>query len=185
MSEEELIKRCIENERQAQELLYRQHADKMYNVCLTYARDEDEACDILQEGFIKVFRNLSSYEFTGSFEGWIRKIMVNTALSFFQKRKKENENLSIYQSYIEPSIDNLLDNLNAEELIKLVSQLPTKAGMVLKLFAIEGYEHKEIAELMAISEGTSKSQLNRARFLLKEAIAKQEVKKKSFRSDLA
>lgn len=178
MSEEELIKRCIANERQAQEILYRQHADKMYNVCLTYTNDEDEACDILQDGFIKVFRNLDSYRFNGSFQGWVRRIIVNTALSFHQKRKKESENLTLYQSFIEPSIDNILDNLNAEELIKLVSQLPSKAGMVLKLFAIEGYEHKEIAELMAISEGTSKSQLNRARFLLKEAIAKQKGEKK-------
>lgn len=179
MSEEELIKKCIANERQAQELLYRQHADKMYNVCLTYARDEDEACDILQEGFMKVFRNLDSYGFNGSFQGWIRRIMVNTALAFYQKRKKESENRSVYQSFIEPAIDNILDNLNAEELIRLVSQLPAKAGMVLKLFAIEGYEHREIAALMGISEGTSKSQLNRARFLLKEAIAKQKVEKKS------
>lgn len=179
MSEEELIKRCIANERPAQEILYRQHADRMYNVCLIYARDEDEACDILQEGFIKVFRNLDSYGFNGSFQGWVRRIMVNTALLVYQKRKKENENLSVYQSFIEPAIDNILDNLNAEELIKLVSQLPTKAGMVLKLFAIEGYEHREIAAMMGISEGTSKSQLNRARSLLKEAIAKQKVEKKS------
>lgn len=179
MSEEELIKRCIANERQAQELLYRQHANKMYNVCLTYARDEDEACDILQEGFIKVFRNLGSYGFSGSFDGWVRKIMVNTALTFYHKKKKEAENLSMYQTFIEPAIDNILENLNAEELIRLVNQLPAKAGMVLKLFAIEGYEHKEIATLMDISEGTSKSQLNRARFLLKEAIEKQKVERKS------
>ncbi|WP_017733776.1 RNA polymerase sigma factor [Nafulsella turpanensis] len=183
MSEEEIIKRCLANERQAQEKLYRQHADKMYNVCLTYARDEDEACDILQEGFIKVFRNLGSYGFNGSFEGWVRKIMVNTALSFYQKKKKESENLSLYQSFVEPAIDNILDNLNTEELINLVNQLPVKAGMVLKLFAIEGYEHKEIASLMGISEGTSKSQLNRGRFLLKEAIAKQKIEKKSFPGD--
>jgi RNA polymerase sigma factor (sigma-70 family) len=178
MFEEELIKRCIANERQAQETLYRQLADKMFNVCLTYTKDEDEACDILQEGFIKVFRNLGSYRFSGSFEGWARKIMVNTALSSYRKKKKESENLSVYQTFIEPAIDNILDNLNADELIELVNQLPAKAGLVLKLFAIEGYEHREIAELMNISEGTSKSQLNRARFLLKEAIAKQKIEKR-------
>ena len=178
MSEKELIERCVANERQSQETLYRQHADKMYNVCLTYAKDEDEACDILQEGFIKVFRSLGSYGFNGSFEGWVRKIMINTALSVYQKRKKETENLSVYKTFVESSIDNILDKLNAEELISLVNHLPVKAGMVLKLFAIEGYEHKEIAELMGISEGTSKSQLNRARGLLKEAISKQKVEKK-------
>ncbi|MBC5993993.1 RNA polymerase sigma factor [Pontibacter cellulosilyticus] len=176
MSERELIEKCIAKERRAQEMLYRQYADKMYNVCLIYTKDEDEACDVLQEGFIKVFRSLASYEFTGSFEGWVRKIMVNTALAYYQKKKREKEHLDIYQTYIDPLVDSILDRLHADELIALVNQLPSKAGMVLKLFAIEGYDHKEIAELMGTSEGTSRSQLNRARFLLKESIARQEGK---------
>lgn len=176
MSERELIERCIAQERQAQEMLYRRHADKMYNVCLTYAKDEDEACDVLQEGFIKVFRSLSSYGFTGSFEGWVRKIMVNTALASYQRRQREREHLDVYHSYIDPVIDDTLDGLHADELIALVDGLPAKAGMVLKLFAIEGYDHGEIAALMGTSEGTSRSQLNRARHLLKEAIARREGK---------
>lgn len=176
MSEKELIERCIAQERQAQEMLYRRHADKMYNVCLTYAKDEDEACDVLQEGFIKVFRSISSYEFTGSFEGWVRRIMVNTAIASYQKKQREREHLDVYQTYIDPVIDDTLDGLHADELIALVDGLPAKAGMVLKLFAIEGYDHREIAELMGTSEGTSRSQLNRARHLLKEAIARREGK---------
>lgn len=171
-----MIGKCIANDRKAQEMLYRQHADKMYNVCLTYARDEDEACDILQEGFIKVFRGLNSYGFNGSFEGWIRKIMVNTALAIYQKKKRDKENMDVYQTHIDPVIDTILDSINAEELIAMVNELPAKAGMVLKLYAIEGYDHREIAELMGTSEGTSRSQLNRARFLLKELMIKQDSK---------
>ena len=109
MSDKELIERCIARERQYQEVLYRKYADKMYNVCLTYTKDEDEACDVLQDGFIKVFASLPSYTFGGSFEGWIRKIMVNTALSHYQKKQKETENLSLYKTYVEPVVDNILD----------------------------------------------------------------------------
>lgn len=176
MTEKELIEKCIALDRRAQEALYRQHADKMYNVCLTYSRDEDEACDVLQEGFIKVFRSLSTYDFNGSFEGWVRKIMVNTALSFYQKRKREKDGNDAYHEYTETTVDDTIDRISAEELITLVNALPAKAGMVLKLFAIEGYDHREIAALMGTSEGTSRSQLNRARYLLREALAKQEAK---------
>lgn len=144
----------------------------MYNVSLTYTNDEDEACDILQEGFIKVFRNLQTFQFQGSLEGWIRKIVVNTALEFYRKKKREQENLDNYEIFADTNIDGVLDKINSEDIIKLVNQLPSKAAMVLKLFAIEGYNHKEIAIIMEISEGTSKSQLNRARFLFKEAISK-------------
>lgn len=154
-------------------MLYRKFADKMYNVCLTYVKDEDEACDILQEGFIKVFRNLHTFSFKGSLEGWVRKIIVNTALEFYRKKKREQEVLDLYEYYVAPRIDDILEKINAEHIIKLVNQLPEKAQMVLKLYAIEGYDHKEIAEQMGIALGTSKSQLNRARFLLKEAISKQ------------
>lgn len=175
MSDKELIERCIARERQYQEVLYRKYADKMFNVCLTYTKDEDEACDVLQDGFIKVFASLSAYTFGGSFEGWIRKIMINTALSHYQKKRKEAENMSLYKTYVEPAVDTVLDNINAAAVIELVNQLPEKAGLVLKLFAIEGYDHQEIADLMGISVGTSKSQLNRARTLLKEAMLQQSA----------
>lgn len=145
----------------------------MFNVSLTYTDDEDEACDILQEGFIKVFRNIHSFKLDGSFEGWVRRIIVNTALEFYRKKKRQKEVLEVYENFIEPKIDGILEKINMDYLIGLVNQLPSKAQMVLKLYAIEGYSHKEIAEQMEITEGTSKSQLNRARFLLKEAISKQ------------
>ncbi|PCH91085.1 MAG: RNA polymerase subunit sigma-24 [Bacteroidetes bacterium] len=153
-------------------MLYRKYADKMFTVCLTYSDDEDDACDILQDSFIKVFRNLPKFNFDGSFEGWIRRIVVNTALELHRKRLREKENLNVYETYIEPRIDSALDAIHSNELIKLVNELPFKASLVLKLYAIEGYSHKEIAEQLAITVGTSKSQLNRARSLLKESINK-------------
>lgn len=173
LSEEQLIAGCIADDRRCQEMLYRKFADKMYNVAMTYAKDEDEACDIQQEGFIRVFRNIHTFSSEGALEGWVRKIIVNTALEFYRKKKREKEVLEIHSNFIDLRIDSILEKLNADYLIELVNRLPTKAQMVLKLYAIEGYGHKEIAELMGISEGTSKSQLNRGRFLLKESMSKQ------------
>ncbi|MBL4734119.1 MAG: sigma-70 family RNA polymerase sigma factor [Flavobacteriales bacterium] len=172
ITEQDLVEGCIADKRQYQEALYKKYADKMFTVSLTYTDDEDEACDILQEGFIKVFRNLHKFNFDGSFEGWVRKIIVNTALEHYRKRVRQEENLSVYETHIEPQIEGILDTINANELIKLVNELPSKAAMVLKLYAIEGYGHKEIAEQLGVTVGTSKSQLNRARFLLKESISK-------------
>lgn len=171
-SERDLIEQCIADNRQSQEILYRQYADNLYTVCLIYAKSEEDACDVLQESFIKIFRNLSQFNFTGSFEGWLRRIVVNTALEHYRKKKREIDNRSVYQTCIEPLTEGILDAINAKELVKLVNKLPPQAGMVLKLFAIEGYPHKEIAKIMSISEGTSKSQLNYARTLLKQSINK-------------
>jgi len=173
ISDEKLILGCTAGDRQYQEFLYRKFADKMYNVSFIYTDDEDEACDILQEGFIKVFRKLDTFRFQGSLEGWIRRIIVNTALEFYRRKKTDKEFFDAYENFVDPKIDGVLEKINADDIIKLVNQLPSKAALVLKLYAIEGYNHKEIAEIMDISEGTSKSQLNRARFLFKEAILKQ------------
>lgn len=173
LSDEQLIAGCIADDKKCQELLYRKYADKMYGVCLTYVNDEDSACDILHDGFLKVFRGIHTFQHQGSFEGWIRKIIVNTALELHRRKNREKEVFELYQTYIEPKIDGILDKINTADIIKLVNQLPSKAAMVLKLYSIEGYSHKEIAGMMEITEGTSKSQLNRARFLLKEAMHQQ------------
>ena len=175
ISEKELIEFCIADKRQYQEILYRKYADKMYTVCLTYSDRDDDASDILQESFIKLFRNLHKFKFDGSFEGWLRRIVVNTALEHYRKRVRIKEKLKVYETYIEPSTDNVLAKINAKQLIQLVNELPKKAAMILKLYAIEGFKHKEISELLRISIGTSKSQLNRARFLLKESLNKLDV----------
>lgn len=175
LTDHELVQRCINNERACQEQLYRRYADHMYSVCLSYNSDEDEACDILQEGFIKVFRKLHQFKFDCSLKGWIRRIMVNTALDHYRKQKRREEKMETYsQISISPHIGNVLEQINAQALIELVNQLPQRAAIVLKLYAIEGYNHKEIAEKLAITEGTSKSQLHRARTLLKELLSKND-----------
>lgn len=170
LSDSELIAGCLKDKRAYQEALYRRFADKMYRVAWTYAKDDDEACDILQDGFINVFRNLKKYKTEGSFEGWIRRIIINKALEHYRAKKRKAEVIEEYNQDRSLSVDNVIAKLNADEIIKQVNSLPEKAAMVLKLYAIEGYAHQEIADMMGISEGTSKSQLNRARSLLKEKL---------------
>ncbi|CAA6828826.1 MAG: RNA polymerase subunit sigma-24 [uncultured Aureispira sp.] len=173
ISEKQLVERCIANERQYQEILYRKYADQMYSVCLSYNKDEDVACDILQDSFIKVFRKLEQFNFESSLKGWIRRIIINTALDQYRKQKRHEEKLESYtQVVVSATIGNVLDQIDAQDLIALVNELPSRAALVLKLYAVEGYNHKEIAEKLAISEGTSKSQLHRARALLKQLLSK-------------
>ncbi|MCP4442121.1 MAG: RNA polymerase sigma factor [Aureispira sp.] len=168
MSEEELIQHCIAEKRQYQELLYHRYADDMYSVCLTYAVDEDAACDILQDSFIKVFRNLHKFHFKGALKSWIRRIVVNTALDSCRSKKRSKENFESYQHTLDIEVDDILSIISAKDIIKLVNQLPTRASLILKLYAIEGFSHKEIAQQLDITESTSKSQLHRARNLLKK-----------------
>lgn len=168
----ELIGRCLKHDRSAQEELYRLYCDKMFSVCMYYAEDRDEAADFLQEGYIKVFRKLHTYNFNGSFEGWTRRIIVNTALGHIRKKNKVNDAFTYVENIpdtadVEPVE---VDVLPTAKVVEMVNQLPDKAALVLKLFAIEGYSHQEIAEILDITVGTSKSQLNRARTLLKQAL---------------
>ena len=177
ITEQELVRKCIANERQYQELLYRKYSDQMYSVCLSYNKNQDEACDILQDSFIKVFRKLEQFNFESSLKGWIRRIVVNTALDQYRKQKRHEEKLDSYSKVvISPAIGNVIEKINAQDLIALVNELPSRAALVLKLYAIEGYAHKEIAEKLDISEGTSKSQLHRARTLLKKLLSKNNEK---------
>lgn len=172
ISEKELVEKCIAFERQYQEIFYRKYANKMFNICLTYSENYDEASDILQEGFIKIFRNIRHFKFEGSLEGWVRKIIVNTALENYRKKTNEQQKISVYSDTIDVETESIFEDVEKHKIMGLVNRLPSKAQMVLKLYAIEGYGHKEIAGKMNISEGTSKSQLNRARLLLKQAINK-------------
>lgn len=172
VSEKELVERCLADERPYQEMLYRKYSDKMYNVALTYSDNDEDACDILQEGFINVFKQLHRFRFECPLEGWIRRIIVNKALELYRNRRRRDEVMEEYGRGLEPAIEGIMEKINASELVQLVNRLPSKAAMVLKLYAIEGYAHQEIAEQLDISVGTSKSQLNRARFLLKEKISK-------------
>lgn len=167
-----IIKGCLSGDRRDQELLYRRHASKLYAVCLQYSGNDEEARDILQEGFIKIFENLHNYKYEGSFEGWMRRITVNTALERFRCRHNLYR-VDDIETIQEPDADP--DNqdyagLEAADLLGIIRELPPKYRMVFNLFAIEGYSHKEISKLVNISEGTSKSNLARARIILQRRV---------------
>lgn len=167
-SEEEILKGCKSNKRKYQELLYRKYAKKMYGICLSYAGDRELAQDILQDSFIKIFNKIREYRMEGSLEGWIRRIIVNTAIDHVRQRQR-------VKNYIVDDNDNnkedmddsdALQNLQTQDVLNQVAKLPEGARLVFNLYALEGYTHREIAEKLNISEGTSKSQYNRARKLL-------------------
>jgi RNA polymerase sigma-70 factor (ECF subfamily) len=175
---DELIKRCKANERKAQELLYKQFASKMMGVCLRYATDRMEAEDMLQNGFIKVFQKIDDYRGDGSFEGWIRRIMVHSSIEYYRKYHKMAQMVELEDASGHTSFDALATSkLAANDLMALIQQLAPGYRIVFNLFAIEGYSHKEIAEMTGISEGASKSQLSRARSVLKEQVIKMEGKR--------
>jgi len=169
----DIIKGCLAGIKRDQELLYRRHAAKMYAACLQYSGNDDEARDILQDGFIKIFENLMYYKHEGSFEGWMRRIIVNTALEKY-RGKNHLYRVDDIDSIPEPDADP--DNedysgLEAGDLLDMIRELPPKYRMVFNLFAIEGYTHKEISRMINISEGTSKSNLSRARIILQKKLS--------------
>lgn len=168
-----IIKGCLTGNRRDQELLYRRHAAKLYAVCLQYSGNDEEARDILQEGFIKIFENLINYKYEGSFEGWMRRIVVNTALEKYRS-KHSLYRVDDIDLIPEPEADP--DNedytgIEAVDLLGIIRELPPKYRMVFNLYAIEGYSHKEIGQMANISEGTSKSNLSRAREILKKKVS--------------
>jgi RNA polymerase sigma-70 factor (ECF subfamily) len=170
-SEEDLINRCLKNDQKAHEVLYKRFAPKMYGVCMRFAKNQMEADDILQEGFIKVFTNLKSFRNEGSLEGWIRRTIVNTAINLYKKNLKHQKDTDLEQAeVIQNQETNSLEKLSVQELLKLIMELPTGYRVVFNLNVIEGYSHKEIGDLLEISENTSKSQLSRARLALQKKL---------------
>ena len=161
-----LIKKAIDNNREAQQQLFEQHSPKMLGVCRQYVKDLHHAEDLLLQGFLKVFTNLDKFKHEGSFEGWIRRIMVNTCISYL--RKKNVINLSDEEYVFNDAATENLENTSVEDIQKLIDLLPEGYKMVFNLFAIEGYKHIEIAEKLEISVSTSKSQLFKARKLLQQ-----------------
>jgi RNA polymerase sigma factor (sigma-70 family) len=167
---EETIKKCASGDRKAQTTLYNQFASKMYGVCLNYSKDAAEAEDNLQDGFIRVFTKIDQYGFKGSFEGWMRRIMVNTSLEKFRKQNHlyPVEDMMVFENVQHP--EETLSSISADDLLKIIQELPPRYRMVFNLYAIEGYSHQEIAKLMEINEGTSKSNLSRARVILQKKV---------------
>ena len=175
---EELLKKCKAGERKGQELLYKQFASKMMGVCLRYAIDRMEAEDMLQNGFIRVFQKINNYRGEGSFEGWVRRIMVHSSIEYYRKHHKMMQLVDVGDVGEEQSVNPIaVANLDAKDLMLLIQKLSPGYRMVFNLYAIEGYSHKEIAEIVGITEGASKSQLSRARTILKDMVVKMEDKK--------
>ncbi|MCU0323326.1 MAG: sigma-70 family RNA polymerase sigma factor [Chitinophagaceae bacterium] len=170
MTEYELIKGCIRQDIACQRMLFEQLAGKMFTVCLRYANDYMEAEDMLQDGFVRVFNNLHQFKFEGSFEGWVRRVIVNCSLKHLQKKRIQFTELK--ESYFDTHhIDSYAySNLGEEELLKLISQLPDGYRIVFNLNIIEGYTHDEIAKLLNIQPSTSRSQLVKARKMLQSQI---------------
>jgi len=172
--EDRLISKCRKQDGKAQKALYDKYASKMLGVCHRYIKDTDQAEDVMITGFVKVFEKIDQFKSEGSFEGWIRRIMVNQSLSFIRKNKGMYLEVDIEVADREPDYKSLNDNLEAQDLLTLINNLPTGYQTVFNLYAIEGYSHKEIAEKLQISENTSKSQLSRARTLLQKQLVEQE-----------
>ncbi len=171
MTDEQIVKGCIEKNAIAQKHLYEKFVRKMMGLCLRYCDSSEEAEDVVKMGFISVFENIESYKGTGSLEGWIRKILVNTALSNIRKNKKFKQNIDLDSvEFMLPSSGYLNDNFAAQDLLKIIQSLPVGFKTVFNLYAIEGYSHKEIGEMLNISEGTSKSQYSRAKAHLQKII---------------
>jgi RNA polymerase sigma factor (sigma-70 family) len=170
LTERELIDGCLKKNSKSQRRFFELYAGKMMTVCRRYANDQTEAEDMLQESFIRVFNNIAQYRFEGSLEGWIRRIVIHTALRILQKKKirfaEINDDLDVEQSM---SVDGIA-TLGAEELLKLISALPDGYRVVFNLYVLEGYDHNEIATMLDINAATSRSQLSKARKVLQTQI---------------
>ena len=175
MSDAELIYGCLNRDKKAQKTLYDKYAPKMFGICLRYFRNSDEAEDALQEGFIRIFNNIDKFRNEGSFEGWMHRIMVNTALNCYKSSVKHYYSTD-YDEIEEVIEDTKLkfDNLSVEYLLKLIQNLPDGYRMIFNMYEIEGYSHKEIAQMLNISINTSKSQLMKAKRNLQKIIVTKE-----------
>lgn len=177
MTDEQLVKKCLEKDALAQKQLFEFYSKRMMGVCLRYSKDKGEAQEVLQIGFIKVFEKLTLYNGKGSLEGWIRKVVVNTALDNIRKNKKFMDNVEMDKVDFQLQNDDVsgYEELKAQDLLKIIQAMPTGFRTVFNLFAVEGYSHKEIAEELNISVSTSKSQYSRARVYLQKVLIEEKI----------
>ena len=172
--EDELITGCRKRDGNAQKALYDIYSSKMYGLCHRYLKDAMEAEDVLIVAFTRIFERIDQFKGEGSFEGWIRRIVVNEALTSLRKRRNMYLDAVLEEADYQLDYRNLEDHLEAEDLMQLINALPTGYRIVFNMYAIDGYSHKEIADSLGISENTSKSQLSRARTYLQKALKEQE-----------
>lgn len=175
-STHQLVKDCIKNSRQAQEALYKQYASVMLGLCYRYTISIEDAEDVLQEGFIKVFHNIEKYRNEGDLGAWIRKIMVNTALTYLNKHNKYKKEMQLDEIQMHPLTDeNIEVKLETKELIETIRQLPAGYQTIFNLVAVEGFSHVEIADLMKINVNTVRSQYKRARGIIIKKLTNNEI----------
>jgi RNA polymerase sigma factor (sigma-70 family) len=176
MSEDVLIQGCLRNDATAQQELYYKYSPKMLSVCYRYAKSREDAEDMLQEGFIKVFTQIHQFQNRGALEGWIRRIIVHTCINNLKKNKKFSESVDIiHASSISVREDNIPSILQAKQVVESIRLLPLGYRTVLNLYAIEGYSHREIAEILDIEESTSRSQYTRAKAMLEDILVKKNI----------
>lgn len=174
ISEEKIIQGCIENDRYSQKLLFKKYKGKMLGICLRYAKTKDEAEDILIEAFLSIFTKIKDFRNECNIELWIRRIVINTAINNYRKNLKHYYHGEVENYYNNTDLQTeITDNMSVEDILKLVQDLPTGYRTIFNMYAIEGYSHQEIAETLGISEGTSKSQLFKARKLLQSKLKKK------------
>jgi RNA polymerase sigma factor (sigma-70 family) len=176
MTEEAILKGCVRNEAAAQRELYNQYSPKMLAVCYRFAHNREDAEDMLQEGFIKVFTQIHSFENRGSFEGWIRRIVVHTCINILKKNKKFNESVDlIHATSLQVREDSVPAVIQAKQVVECIRMLPIGYRTVLNLYAVEGYSHREIANMLDIEESTSRSQYTRAKVMLEDILVKKKI----------
>jgi RNA polymerase sigma factor (sigma-70 family) len=176
MTEQAILAGCIDNDPVAQRELYNRYSPKMLSVCYRFAQNREDAEDMLQEGFIRVFTQIHSFRNSGSFEGWIRRIVVHTCINFLKKYKKFNESLDLaYVTNIQVKEETIPSLMLARQVIECIRLLPVGYRTVLNLYAIEGYSHKEIAGMLTIEESTSRSQYTRAKTMLEAILIKKKI----------
>jgi RNA polymerase sigma factor (sigma-70 family) len=169
--DQKLIEQCLKGQSLAQEKLFKKYYGIMLGICLRYTNNRNEAKEVLQEGFIKVFNNLQSFKFEGSLPGWMKKIMVNTAIDKYRKRIAEPISFEMPENA--STEEDVISNFNKNDLLDCINLLPAGYKAIFNLYVIEGYTHKEISEKLGINEGTSKSQLAKAKIYLKYIISKR------------
>ena len=174
LTERELVQGCLGGDRRCQETLYTRFSRRMYAVCLRYARHELEAQDLMQEGFIRVYEKLSAFRMEGSLEGWIRRIMVHTSINHYRKKAFQMERFGMEHLPEAPVASTAVGDLGEQELMALIGELPDGYRHVFNLYAIEGYDHAEIAAMLGCGESTSRSQLSKARSFLQARIERKE-----------
>lgn len=179
MTEEAILQGCLNNDATAQRELYNKYSPKMLAVCYRFAHNREDAEDMLQEGFIKVFLQIKSFENRGAFEGWIRRIIVHTCINILKKNKKFNESVDIiHATSVQVREESVPSIIQAKQVVECIRLLPIGYRTVLNLYAIEGYSHREISNMLDIEESTSRSQYTRAKAMLEEILVRKRILQK-------